>query len=152
MFGWEDMNNDLLTSIAEDGKLKLPEFTRSTKKEELLVIPFEDHLCLCGVRQLARRYERLVKKATLPYQYRQLEMVKNLFSNALPGSITVDEDKYITLDKEHLKQYDIDFGDVVYLKGKYFYLDIYNKNYIFSDSNWVRNQYTSDGISRTKKQ
>lgn len=152
MFGGEDMNNDRLISISEDGKLKLPEFTKSTRKEELLVIPFEDHLCLCGVRQLVRRYERLVKKATKQYQYKQLEIVKNLFSNALPGSITVDKEKCVTLDRNYLKQYDIDFGDVVYLKGKYFYLDIYNKNYIFSDSNWVRNQYTNEGISRTKKQ
>ena len=152
MFGGEDMNNDRLISISEDGKLKLPEFTKSTRKEELLVIPFEDHLCLCGIRQLVRRYERLVKKATKQYQYKQLEIVKNLFSNALPGSITVDKEKCVTLDRNYLKQYDIDFGDVVYLKGKYFYLDIYNKNYIFSDSNWVRNQYTNGGISRTKKQ
>ena len=62
MFGWQDMNNDSLRSISEEGKLKLPDFTNPTIGEELLLIPFEDHLCICGIKQLGRRYDRLVKK------------------------------------------------------------------------------------------
>ena len=58
MFGWKDMNNDYLLSISEEGKLKLPEFTRPTIDEPLFVVLYEDHIRLCGVTQISRRYKK----------------------------------------------------------------------------------------------